>query len=66
MTTESNNRTGDILHDAATDLEPDWPWYADAMRAMHDGLKAIVERGGDEALAAQDVIERAERLAQGG
>lgn len=65
MANESNDRTGDVLHDAAVDLMSDWPWYADAMRAMHEGLKGIVERGGDEADAAKAIIARAELAAQG-
>jgi hypothetical protein len=61
----STDRTGDILHDATVDLESDWPWYADAMRVMHEGLKGIIERGGDDADAARDTLRRAELAAQG-
>jgi hypothetical protein len=56
--------TTDVLRDAASDIENDWPWYADAMRIMQEGLQSMAEtQVGD---LAREVLRRAVEAAQGG
>lgn len=63
---ESRDRTGDILRDAADDLRDDWPWYADALLVMLNGLRTIAGRSvGPDAREAASVLEHAERVAEG-
>ncbi len=57
----NTNRTGDVLADAADDLEDDWPWYAVAMRCMVDGLRELAATNE----VARLVLERAKRAAEG-
>lgn len=66
---ESRERTGDVLMDAADDIQADWPWYADAMRTMHECLKSMAEAPSepqDMSRRAREAIRRAEEAAQGG
>ena len=65
MGNESSDRTGDALRDAATDMRADWPWYADAMLVMLNGLHTLAVRGGPDGNEARSVLEHAERVAQG-
>jgi hypothetical protein len=63
---ESGDRTGDVLLDAANDLRDDWPWYADAMLVMRNGLETIANRSvGPDAREARSVLDHAERLVRG-
>jgi hypothetical protein len=62
----SVNRTGDVLKDAANDIQSDWPWYADAIRTMHDCLKSMAESPGEMGDRAREAIRQAELAAQGG
>jgi hypothetical protein len=64
--TESTDRTGDILRDAADDLQNDWPWYADAFRTMHECLRSMAEIPGEAGERAKAAIVAAEQAAQGG
>ena len=66
MANESTDRTGDVLRDAATDLRADWPWYADALLVMINGLETIAMRSmGPDSYEAASVLEHAKRVAQG-
>jgi hypothetical protein len=63
---DSKDRTGDVLRDAADDIQSDWPWYADAMRLMHESLKSLAEVPGETGARALSMLRRAERAAEGG
>jgi len=62
----SADRTGDVLKDAANDLQSDWPWYAEAFRTMHDCLKSMAETPGEMGDRARAAIRAAEVAAEGG
>ncbi len=70
MATEVNerlpaDRTGDVLLDASNDIRDDWPWAADAILVMREGLTILANRGGPDAHEAERILEHAERVAQG-
>jgi hypothetical protein len=63
---KSKDRTGDVLRDAADDLQEDWPWYAEALRVMRDCLSLMGDVEGETGRLARAALKRAVQAAQGG
>lgn len=60
------DRTGDILKDAADDIEDDWPFHAKALRVMHGALKGLSQSSDEETRAVASLaLQTAEQAANG-
>jgi hypothetical protein len=68
MKASQRNRTGDILHDAAYDLDEEWPFHALAFRSMRTALESIVKYSTDaeDRRYARAALKRAVIWAEGG